>query len=52
MTVPWGVTGTEKSPPVQVAVGGDSMAGRVYIIVNALVGTRKTPPVQVAGNAH
>ena len=42
----------EKPPPVQVAVGGSSMASHVCTLLNALVGTRKSPPAQIAGDAH
>ena len=44
--------GRENPPPVQVAVGGGSMASHVCTLVNALVGTRKMPPAKVKGDAQ
>ena len=41
----------EKPPPVQVAVGGGSMASRVHIS-RCASWYNKTPPLQVAGDAH
>ena len=41
-----------ETPPVQVAVGGGSMASHVCTLVNVLVGAIKTPPAQVADDVH
>ena len=45
------LVGTEKTPPVQVGVGGGCMVAKGTngcTLVNALIGTRKTPLAQVA----